>query len=276
MLVYVICQAILVMFGGGKPLGVVVFFYLVAALFIGAISFIPLGEKLSPVQFIRAAYPIFMLILFYYVVDAQARILHTQPRDAFFNSFEKGLIGVYPTFALQRIMEIWLNNISSVLYCAGIVVPILALIVLYFNRDMRLFVNFIFAMSIGGTICLLMSTLIPVVGPYGALADLYYLGIYGDVVEYISFFVGHFSSAYGSFPAIYFCMVAIAAFYLWDFGKFFVILTFVIMTAVFWGGIYLRYHYLLDGLVALVIAFISVAISSFLYFRSKPDKPDFA
>jgi hypothetical protein len=276
MLIYVICQAIFVMFVGGHSLGMIIFFYLVAALFIGAISFIPLTEDLSPVQFIRAAYPIFLIILFYYVGDAQARILQIPPRDAFFNAMEKGLIGVYPTFALQRIMEIWLNNISSVLYCMGIALPILALTILYFNREMRLFVNFIFALTLGGTICLLVSSIVPVVGPYGALQDLYYLGIYGDVAEFISFYVGHFSAAYGSFPAIYFCVIAISAFYLWDFGKYYVYLTFAIMTSVFWGGIYLRYHYLLDGLIALVIAFIAVAAASFIYFRSKPDKPDFA
>jgi hypothetical protein len=276
MLVYVICQAGLVMLLGGHLLGVILFFYLVAALFIGAIAFIPLTEKMSPINFIRAAYPLFLIILFYYVGDAQARILQIPPRDAFFNAIEKGLIGVYPTFALQRIMEIWLNNLSYILYCLGIVVPVLAIAVLYFKRDMRLFINYIFAMSLGGSLCLLLSSIVPIIGPYGALQNYYYLSIYGDIADFISFFINQFSAAYGAFPAIYFCVIAISSFYLWDFGKLYVYLTFVIMTSVFWGGVYLRYHYLLDGLVALVIAFIVVAIASFLHFRSNGDKPDFA
>jgi hypothetical protein len=123
---------------------------------------------------------------------------------------------------------------------------------------------------------LLLSSIVPVIGPHGALQNYYYLGVYGDIADFVSFFINQFSAAYGAFPAIYFCLIAISSFYLWDFGKLYVYLTFVIMTSVFWGGVYLRYHYLLDGLVALVIAFIVVAIASFLHFRSNGDKPDFA
>lgn len=279
MIIYVIFQAGIVMYSGltrGFHLGIILFFYLVAALFIGAITFIPLSEKKSPLHFIRVAYPLFLMVLFYYVSDAQTRILQISPKDAFFNALEKGLIGIYPSFALQRIMEIWLNDLSYILYVAGLIVPLLAIVILYLHKDMRLFINYILAMSLGGSICLLLSSIIPVIGPYKALQDLYYLGIYGNIADFLSFYIEHFSAAYGAFPAIYFCIIAISSFYLWDFGKIFVYLTFVILTAVFWGGLYLRYHYFLDGLVALVIAFIAVVIASYVHFSSDNEKPDFA
>jgi hypothetical protein len=256
------------MFASGHPHGMILFFYLISALFIGAIALIPPMSEMTPLQLIRASYPLFLLILFYYVTDAQTRIFGIPPRDSFFNVLEKGLFGVYPTFALQRIMEIWLNNLSYIIYCLGIVVPIIAIAILYRKRDMRLYTNYILAMATGGGICLIISSLIPVIGPYDALQNFYYLGIYGNLSEIVPFFLNNFTATYGAFPSIYFCIIAISSFYLWDFGKFYVYFTFIIMTGVFWGGVYLRYHYLLDGLTALVVAFVSAAVASYVHFRS--------
>jgi hypothetical protein len=271
MIIYVICQAAIVLYAGmvgGFSAGVILFFYLVAALFIGAIAFIPLSEKKSPLHFIRATYPLFLLLLFYYVSDAQARIFQIPPQDSFFIAIEKGLFGVYPSFALQRIMEIWLNDLSYIMYALGIVVPLMTIVILYSKANIRLFINYIFAMAVGGSICLLVSSIVPVTGPYRALRDFYYLGIYCDFTDFISYYINNLSAAYGAFPAIYFCIIAISSFYLWDLGKKYVYFTFVIMTSVFWGGVYLRYHYLLDGLVALVIAFIAIVTASYVHFRS--------
>lgn len=280
MIIYVILQAAIVLYASmvrGFSAGVILFFYLVAALFIGAIAFIPLSEKKSPLHFIRAAYPLFLLLLFYYVSDAQARILQIPPQDSFFIAIEKGLFGVYPSFALQRIMEIWLNDLSYIMYALGIVVPLMTIVILYSKSNVRLFINYIFAMAVGGSICLLVSSIVPVAGPYSALRDFYYLGIYCDFADFVANYVNNLSAAYGSFPAIYFCIIAISSFYLWDLGKIYIYFTFVIMTSVFWGGVYLRYHYLMDGLTALVIAFIAIVTASYVHFRTS-DKvgPDFS
>ncbi len=279
MLIYVICQASIFLYSGmvrGFSLGIFLFFYMVAALFIGAIAFIPLSGEKTPLHFIRVSYPLFLMLLFYYVGDAQSRILQIPPKDSIFNAIEKGLLGVYPTFALQRIMEIWLNDLSYVLYALGVLAPLTAIIVLYSKSDTRLYINYVFAMALGGSICLLLQTLVPVVGPHESLRNLYYLGIYGDVSDFISFYMNRFATVYGAFPAIYFCVVAISSFYLWDSGKIYVFLTFIILTSVYWGGVYLRYHYLLDGLAALVIAFISVAAASYVYFKiTDGGEPDF-
>lgn len=280
MIIYVICQAAIVLYAGmvgGFSTGVILFFYLVAALFIGAIAFIPLSGKKSPLHFVRAAYPLFLLTLFYYVSDAQARILQIPPKDSFFIAIEKGLFGVYPSFALQRIMEIWLNDLSYIMYALGIITPLMTIVILYSKKNIRLFINYIFAMAVGGSICLLVSSIVPIAGPYSALRDFYYLGIYGNITDFISFYINHFSTAYGAFPAIYFCIIAISSFYLWDLGKIYVYFTFVIMTSVFWGGVYLRYHYLLDGLAALVIAFIAILTASYVHFRTSDEVgPDFS
>jgi hypothetical protein len=273
MLLYVIAQAAIVMFVTGRPYGIVLFFYMISALFIGAIALIPPKSEMTPLQLFRISYPLFLLTLFYYIIDSQTRIFGVPSHDSFFNSLEKNLFGVYPTFALQRIMEMWLNNLSYILYCLGIAIPLITITILYHKKDMRLYANYILAMSLGCGVCLIISSLVPVIGPYRALQNYYYLGIYGKISEVASFFLGNFTATYGTFPAIYFCVIAISSFYLWDFGKIYVYLTFTIMTGVFWGGVYLRYHYLLDGLTALVIAFISVAIASYVHFRTTSQQP---
>ena len=74
------------------------------------------------------------------------------------------------------------------------------------------------------------------------------------------------SPATGNFPSIYFCIVIISAYYLWDFSRVYIFISFVLITGVFWGGVYLRLHYLADGLVALLIAFLSTTIAGILYY----------
>jgi hypothetical protein len=244
-------------------------FYIASALSIAAIAIVPRPEGPSILNFIRASYPLFLLVLFYYVAGAQIRILELSAHDNFFNALEINLLGVYPTIALQQIMEIWLNELSYILYCLGFVVPVLAIAMLYNKWHLRLYYNFILALEIGCCVCLIISSSLPVGGPEKALQNMYYLGIYGsNFVEIVSYLINSYFVSYDSFPAIYFCIIIISSFYLWDFGKFYVVITFIALISVFWGGIYLRYHYLLDGLAALIIAFLAVAIASYTLYRS--------
>jgi hypothetical protein len=266
-LLYILVQISIVIVFGFQSRIWLVLFYLASANLILFMSIIPRHDKISLLHFIKYIYPIVLLYLFYRILGIQTQLLNFQPQDALFYNLEKTLFKIYPTFALQGIMEVWLNETTYVLYCLGLILPIWAIIKLYKQASIYLFENFILALAIGSVISLTIISVLPVSGPDKALAEIYYLGIYGPRFSVIvPFIIDLLTPNTGSFPAIYFCLLTISAYYLWDFGKKYVIISFTLLISVLWGGIYLRYHYLADTLVALFIAFLAATIAGFFYY----------
>ena len=266
-LVYILIQFCIVVFLGSESPGFLLIFYLASANLILFISIIPRRNEISPLHFTKYVYSPVLLYLFYRVLGIQTQMLNLQPQDMFFYSLEKTLFKVYPSFALQGIMEVWLNETTYVLYCLSIVLPIWTIIKLYKKASIDLFENYILALTIGGLACLTTISVFPVLGPGKALADIYYLGIYGPRFSVVvPFIISLVASSTGSFPAIYFCLLTISAYYLWDFGKSYVIISFLFLISVLWGGIYLRYHYLADVLIALIIAFLAATVANFIFY----------
>jgi hypothetical protein len=275
-LTYIIIQSILVAIFGGVFRGQLLLIYSIFALFVGILACFPHPDKPSFLYLIKIGYPLVLMYFFYRLVGIQHRFFGFDTHDAIFNSIEKTVFGIFPTFAMQRIMEIWLNELSYVLYLTGIFIPLWLLVKLYQKGHLNLIKNFVIAFEIGCLTCLVISSMFPVSGPNIAIDNYYYLGIYGPLFSLvIPFFIDILSINSGSFPAIYFCIITISAYYLWDFGRVYIIASFFVITAVFWGGIYLRYHYFADGLVAMVIAFIAVVIAGGIYYKAYGNPPDF-
>jgi hypothetical protein len=261
---------------GGAFRGYFLLIYFISALLVVFLAIFPHTDRPSFLYSIKIVYPLVLIYVFYRFVGIQHRFFGFGPHDSIFNNIEKSILGVFPTFAMQRIMEVWLNELSYVLYLMGIIIPLWALAKLYKKGRFDLINNFVIALEIGCLACLVISSVFPVTEPGEALESYYYLGIYGPLFSLVvPFFISTFSIVSGSFPAIYFCIIIISSYYLWDFGKIYIIASFFVMTAVFWGGIYLRYHYIADGLVAMLIAFIAVVIASGIYYKTYGSPPDF-
>lgn len=275
-LTYIFIQSILVAIFGGASRGYFLLIYFISALFVVFLAIFPRPNRPSFLYSIKIGYPLVLVYFFYRLVGIQHRFFGFEPHDPIFNNIEKAILGVFPTFAMQRIMEVWLNELSYVFYLVGIFIPLWALTKLYQKGRFDLTENFVIALEIGCLTCLVISSVFPVAGPGKALDSYYYLGIYGPLFSVVvPFFINTLSIVSGSFPAIYFCIITISSYYLWDFGKTHIIASFLVMTAVFWGGIYLRYHYLADALVAMLIAFIAVVIASGIYYKTYGNPPDF-
>jgi hypothetical protein len=273
-LVYIAIQAILVALLGGNGRGYFLLFYLMSAVFVVVLMMFPKPDKPSLLHLVKTAYPLILLYLFYRVAGTEFHLLKIIPRDYFFNALEEKILGTYPTIALQNIMEIWLNELSYLLYITGIILPIWAFLILYRRDRLHVFESFVMATSTACLSCLLIATVVPVGGPESALNNYYYFGIYGNHFSMVvTFFINYFAVGYSSFPAIYFCLLTVAAFYLWDYGKTHVVISIGLLASVFWAGIYLRYHYLLDGLLAAIIAFWAVAVASYTVHRTKTQLP---
>ena len=241
--------------------------YLVAAGMILLLASVTPTERPSPYHFIRHFTPLALVLIFYRVIGVQLSLAGFHAKDALFYNLEYTVMGMYPSFVLQRLMEVWLNELSYAFYFSGILLLCWAIIKFYRHGNLDIFENFMSALVMGGVLCLVIASVFPVYGPGRALEEYYYLGIYGPYLSVVApFIMTIFTPTVGGFPSLYFCLLTIASYYLWDYGKRYIIISFVILTAVFWGGVYLRYHYLLDALAALLLAFLSATVANFIFF----------
>ena len=266
-LAYILMQvAMLIVFKGLNNLFLPIV-YLVAAGIILLLSMFPATQKPSIYHFIKHFTPLALVLVFYRVIGVQLSLAGFRVRDSLFYNLEYSVMGMYPSFVLQRLMEVWLNELSYGFYLSGILIILWAIFKFYRRGYMDIFENYLTALVMGGVLCLLLTSVFPVYGPGKALAEYYYLGFYGPFLSIIMpFFMTLFTPTVGSFPSLYFCLLTIASYYLWDYGKSYIIISFVVLTAVFWGGIYLRYHYLLDALAALLIAFLAATVANFIFY----------
>ena len=266
-LIYIVIQVILVLIFGKVLKGFLLAFYLGSGLITGVLILFPRSDEPSFVHFVKTIYPLVLIYFFYRLIGPQTMLLDFNYNDVILYSIERNFIGIYPVFALQRIMEIWLNELSYLFYCLGLLLPLWIMIKLYSKKHLKYFENYVLAAEIGCLTCLVIASIFPVKGPAIALNGYFYLSILGpwfsNVVPYVMTIV---SPATGNFPSIYFCIVIVSAYYLWDFGRAYIFISFVLIAGVFWGGVYLRCHYLADGLAALLIAFLSTTIAGILYY----------
>jgi len=266
-LIYILLQVMLLIVFRGLSNLFLPSVYLAAALLILLAGLVDPRNKPSFYHFIRYLTPVLLLYIFYRLIGVQLGLLGFHPHDQVLYGLEKSVLGMYPTFVMQRLMEVWLNEITYAIYFSGAFLFVWALVKFYADDKIDVFENFIFALMLGGVICLTVISVSPVLGPGKALYDYYYLGIYGPRFSVaVPVLMGVLTPGVGSFPSIYFCLLTIASYYLWDLGRAHIIISFAVLTAVFWGGIYLRYHYLLDALAALVIAFISATVANFVFY----------
>ena len=264
-LIYCLFQLILVIVFGSTARNLLGIFYVASIIFV-ILANLLLGQSGQPVMvLLKTIYPLPMLYLFYRISGVQSLLLGFQTHDAFFNHLEAALLGTYPTFVLQRIMEVWLNEITFLLYGLGWALPLAAFYKIYSGGSINQLKSFVLALEIGSLACLIIASVWPIAGPGKALTEYYYLGFYGPWFSIsVPELIGLLSAGTASFPAFYFCIVAISAYYLWDFGKSYIAVSLIMIAGVYWGGIYLRYHYLADGLAALVIAFFACAVAAII------------
>ncbi len=241
--------------------------YLAAACLILLLGTIKPSQKPSMYHFAKYVLPLILVYIFYRIIDYQITILQFPVYDYLFYNLEHNVLGMYPSFALQRVMEVWLNEASFLFYTLGIFFILYAILFFYRKALIDEFENFIFAIVLGSLICLTVISVLPVQGPGRALEDYFYLNIHGPRFSAVlPFLLKIVTPNVGTFPSIYFCVLTISSYYLWDYGKSYIVVSFIVLTAVFWAGVYLRFHYLLDALAALIVAFLASTVAGFVFY----------
>jgi len=219
---------------------------------------------------VRDWFPFLVILLMYYSLWGDATLLLvSQDRDPALIALDQRLFGFQASLVLQRIISPGLTGWMEFAYFYHILnIPLVAC-VLYLSRDRSRFREMMSGLMVVSFLGLLGYLLVPAIGPMYTLRDQYTvplrqpLGVFSREVDFMDFA----RIRRDVFPSMH---VAIS-FVVWLYAyrnskKLFWILS-PLVVSLWFSTLYLRYHYLVDVLVGLVLAPLSFWIANALFRR---------
>jgi len=264
LLIYILTQFLFIsLFMTGKP-GWYFFlmFYAAAAAIAVIFALFPLREAGIFWRALRMTYPFFLIIFFYEAVGPQVSMIFKQPFDGRIVALENMIFGADPAFAIQRYMEIWLNELMSFAYISYyFIIPAAAIILIVKKRWISL-ERLTLAISIAFYLSYLMFIIFPVVGPRFYLADHYYLPLIGPVFASLAKVIVDYGGFYGGAMPSSHCAVTLVAVGILsrEIRKLRLILI-AFLALLCASTVYGRYHYLSDVVMGLAVGWLALKLS---------------
>jgi membrane-associated phospholipid phosphatase len=198
-------------------------------------------------------------------VDKLQLILQGQWLDAYVMDAEQYIFGVQPTLWLQHITTPPLTEWMMFAYVIYVpMYPMLCGLIYYLRGDVAM-EDYLFTLGFTNILCDIGFILFPVAGPMATIGDLYTVPLkgyaftfFGELMRSNVHFVG------GNLPSPH----TAAATIMWVMAYRYHRPTFYVLTPVvlslYVSTFYLRYHFVTDAVVGIVVAFIALLIVPFL------------
>ena len=198
-------------------------------------------------------------------VDKLQLILHGQWLDAYVMDAEQYIFGVQPTLWLEHITTPPLTEWMMFAYV--IYVPLYPFLcgVIYYLRGEVAMEDYLFTLGFTNILCDIGFILFPVAGPMATIGDLYSVPLKGYVFTFfgelmrsnVHFVGGNIPSPHTAAATIMWVMA-----YRYHRPSFYILTPVVLSLYV--STFYLRYHFLTDAVVGIIVAFIALLIVPFL------------
>lgn len=254
----------------GRPGWYYFYLFYLAAMGIGLIfTLYPLSGAGNLWRGLRITYPFFLFFILYKATGPQVFMIFDQPFDARIVALEKTIFGVDPAFALQRYMEVWLNELMSFVFISFYLLIPAAAITLFFKQKWISLEKLTLSTSLAFYISYLIFILFPVIGPEIYLSDYYYLPIMGPFFTPLAGEIVHRSGQYGAampsihggaMPSLHCAVTLIAAWIMAREFKWLLPVSMVLLMLVCVSMVYGRHHYISDIIAGLVLGWLAVKI----------------
>ena len=198
-------------------------------------------------------------------VDKLQLILQGQWLDAYVMDAEQYIFGVQPTLWLQHITTPPLTEWMMFAYVIYVpMYPMLCGLIYYLRGDVAM-EDYLFTLGFTNILCDIGFILFPVAGPMATIGDLYTVPLKGYVFTFfgelmrsnVHFVGGNLPSPHTAAATIMWVMA-----YRYHRPTFYVLTPVVLSLYV--STFYLRYHFVTDAVVGIVVAFIALLIVPFL------------
>ncbi len=229
-------------------------FFLAAAGIVVLIGIFDLAVSGPFWKALRLLYPLFLFAFFSEAVGPQIFLVFDHPFDTQVIALEKMIFGVDPAFALQRYMEVWLNEIMSISHISYYLILPLSAVILLFKKRWHALERLVLTSALVLYVCYIIFIFYPVIGPRFFLSDQYYLPIIGPFFTPLMERILAGTGLYGAAMPSSHCAVALAA--LWILAREVpktAILSFILISLICASEVYIRYQYISGVFAGLLI-----------------------
>jgi membrane-associated phospholipid phosphatase len=177
------------------------------------------------------------------------------------------IFGVHPTLWMEQWIVPWFTDIMSLVYLSYYFIPVFLVTVLYLKDRRAEFERSIFILGFGYYVSFIGYILFPAIGPRYAMAHLYSIPLAGSL---ITDFVRDTLNALehnrrDCMPSGHTQMALIVLYLAHRYEKFLFYLLSPIICALILSTVYLRYHYVTDLFVGMVLAIGCMIVGPRLY-----------
>jgi membrane-associated phospholipid phosphatase len=220
------------------------------------------------ILFIRNLYPLILLSFFYAETGYMKNIVISNDLDVYFSGIDQAIWGFQPSLQFSKAMsQGWFNEVMNISYFSYYLITAVICVVLYVNKK-ELSYKPIFMVVFSFYMYYIVFDVLPVTGPQ------YYFDtmtkeptppyFFGKIMRYLLL---EYEKPTGAFPSSHVGLALILSYVAFKNQKnmFYASLPFVI--GICFATVYLKAHYAIDVLGALVTVPIFIIISGYVYDR---------
>jgi membrane-associated phospholipid phosphatase len=238
----------------------------IAALFI-SISLPILSPDFFLLKFLRNWYPFFFLPLFFTALHYLIPAINPRSVDTVLIKMDLILTGTYPTIWVERFYAPLVTEILQLSYLTFYFLPLLVLIPLYAKKDKTEYNRFVTVILLGFYLSYFGYLLFPALGPRYFLAHMHQTSLIGKGIYHSisSTLNGLENIQWDAFPSGHVTVALLFSHYAFIYYKKIFFWTIPVVTLLILSTIYLRYHYFVDLLAALILYWIIILVDRKLY-----------
>lgn len=222
-------------------------------------------------KFLWDWYPVLLYTFFFKEINYMMNSIFPFWLEPWLLRFDYWLFGTYPAIWLRKYYQPWLVEFMSFSYWIYYILFPIAGIIFYFNKNKKLFQSFIFHLSLTLYVCYLSYPFLTARSPHETLPFLQLQHLdYGFFTKFVRIIQAQAHISGAAFPSSHVAAVWIILFFMIKYkprlGWFLIPLIFCLTISV----VFLQYHYVLDPIGGILVAFAIYSLASFVEKRINP------
>lgn len=229
--------------------------------------FLPKLPQNRVFDFLRYWNPILIIPINFTELHYLVHTVHPQDMDAFLIAFDKMLFGIHSTVWLERLTHPVLTEYFQIVYTTFYFLPIILAVLLYRSERLKDFDFFGMIMVYGFYLSYIGYFLMPAIGPRFTLDHLQSIPLQGVfLTEGIRHTLDSLENIQrDAFPSGHTAMTFLTMYYAAKYHKKYFYILLVIGSSLILSTVYLRYHYVVDVLGGIAMAFVVIWTAPWLY-----------
>ncbi len=243
--------------------------------FIGLLIWLNNNYENNFLHFVKTIYPLFFLSFFYAETSYMKNIIFQKNLDVYAVALEQMFWKCQPSIEFSKTMsQAWFSELMSLCYFSYYLITIVGLICIYFFNRKKINKS-IFIVACSFYMYYLIYALFPIVGPQFYFKNLSTenetLYFFGKLMRNI---LENFEEPTGAFPSSHVGIAIIMSYISFKYLKAFFYISLPFVIGICFATVYLKAHYLIDVVAALVTVPVFVFFSKkmYLFLKNKLEK----